>query len=162
MVIRGWVCVAGVAGLVLAGCGCGATASRTTAACRADQLQVRGGRQGGGFQTAHADAELTDLGSPCRLAGAPRLTILDNAGRVLASAPGLTASTTLAHSGHAWLAFSWSNLCRSDPGALRLAVGLPHQGGTVVGGFGGPPDYDYLPGCADRSLPSAIEPLTAW
>ena len=143
----------------------------SAAACRADALSVHGGRQGGGFQSAHADVVFTNVGpAPCRLAGVPTVALLDAQGTALpvqqhtAPAPQATLHgvVLLPRQGTAWLSFSWTNWCGAKPGPLRISVTLPTNGGTVTGDFDGPPDYNYVPGCVQHGQASTIEVLSAY
>jgi hypothetical protein len=135
----------------------GATSTTLTQAsvppCTAAQLTARGGRQGGGFQTAHGDVELTRVGpSECLLDAPPdAIAIVRADGTTLdvRYEPGraTTPPLVLPPGGMADLTVNWANWCGPDPGPLRLRITLPNGGGTLESSFDGPPDYDYLPGC---------------
>jgi hypothetical protein len=133
-------------------------------------LRARGGRQGGGFGTAHADVEFTNLGTtPCMLSGAPTVSVVRSDGSTLPIQSGSASTMTFAAvvlppdlPNAASLTLSWSNWCGTAPGSLILKILLPAGAGTVTAPFKGPPDYDYLSACQSAAEPSLIEILSAY
>ena len=51
----------------------------------------------------------------------------------------------------------WFNWCGPNPGPLKVRLELDGDGVTVQGPFNGPPAYDYVPGCDDKSRPSTLQ-----
>ncbi len=133
-------------------------------------LRARGGRQGGGFGTAHAEVEFTNLGTAaCTLSGAPTVSIMQSDGSALPVRSAAASNMTLAAvvlppdlPNAASLTLSWTNWCGAAPGSLALKIMLPAAAGTVTAPFNGPPDYDYLPACQSAAEPSLIEILSAY
>jgi hypothetical protein len=64
--------------------------------------------------------------------------------------------------GAALLTVYWSNWCGRHLGALRLRLTLPGSGGTLIVPFNGPPDYNYVPGCANHRQASTISVISAY
>lgn len=159
-------------GLTVLAAGSATSTPTSVVACPASWLRIRGGRQGGGgFRTAHADLEFTNVGTaPCRLAGVPAVKVLTAHGTVLpvqqraVPAPqGTPRGVVLTpRQGAAWLGLSWANWCGGAPGPLRISVALAGHEGTVTGGFDGPPDYNFVPGCVQPGQPSTIEVVAAY
>lgn len=139
--------------------------------CLAHSLHIRGGRQGGGFQTAAAAVEITNVGTtPCLLAGVPKVELLNTSGKALPvqqpaqkASPNVTVNDVVLTplGGTASLLLSWRNWCGGNPGPLRVTLTLP-AGDQTTGDFDGPPDYDYVPGCTQASQPSSIEIVSAY
>lgn len=167
------------AGAAVASCGNGttpvrvvqpreSTVSTSPAAampCQPAVLRLKGGRQGGGFQTAHADLEITNAGSSPIFLGAPRgIRVLDARRHRLpiqTTSPTDATSTTgiqLPDHGIVMLVLSWENWCGERHGSLRIQVQFGDHG-TVDGSFNGPPDYDYWPGCINRHQESTLQVL---
>jgi len=156
--------------------GCGASGPNTAestsstsappgsfASCTARQLSVMGGRQGGGFQTAHADVNLKGVTPPdCLLNSAPTAIALvkaDGTTLDVQYAPGTVTKPepVLSPSGVVDLVLSWANWCGTNPGSLTIRISMPNGAGVVEGPFNGPPDYDYLPGCIQPGEPSTLK-----
>jgi photosystem II stability/assembly factor-like uncharacterized protein len=130
--------------------------------CRPGSLRIQGGRQGSASSAA-ADVLVTNVGAQaCRIAGRPRIALLGPGGtrlpvRNVSHGPYVPARTLRAHGGSADLAASWINWCGRPPGPLHIAVTFPHTSRAIRGWFGGPPAYDLVPPCLDRSRPSTIQ-----
>jgi Domain of unknown function (DUF4232) len=138
--------------------------------CTGADLLVRAGREAGGsFGLASATVQFADTAhAPCRLSGAPRVAVLRADGTRLpvrfTVGQRATLQSVLLPSGPHWSAsmtLSWSNWCGADPGTLIVTVRL-RQGGAVTGSFGGPPGYDFVPGCLDKQSPSRLVLLDAY
>jgi hypothetical protein len=132
--------------------------------CTAAQLSASGGRQGGGFRTAHGDIDLRSVAPPeCDLAPPTAITLVNAHGKALdvrylldsASGSALAASS-LGPGDVTDLAVGWSNWCASDPGPLHIRITWSN-GGTTSSPFNGPPDYDYVPGCVNSKQPSTLQ-----
>jgi photosystem II stability/assembly factor-like uncharacterized protein len=130
--------------------------SSSAPSCRAADLQIRGGRMGGGTGTAHADAYFTNVGpAPCSLSGDPVavefLRADGTALPIIAQAPEATPGPPVVlqpgAQDAASLALNWANWCGPAPGPLRIRITLPNGGGAVTGGLDGPPGYDFVPRC---------------
>lgn len=150
--------------LVMAGCSSSSTTSgNVSAGCTASQLSAKGGRQGGGFQTAHGDVELKSIAPPdCFLGEVPsKISLTRSDGKALdvRYEPGKASGQRLllSPSGVADLIVSWANWCGSSPGPLWIRISLPNGDGVIDAPFDGPPDYDYVPGCSNRSQPSTLQ-----
>ena len=150
---------------VMAGCSSKSTLGGTanTPSCTASQLSAAGGRQGGGFQTAHGDIELKSIAPPdCFLGGVPSKIWLvrGDGGRLDVHYEPRRASgqrLLLSPSGVADVIVSWANWCGPSPGPLRIRISLPNGDGVIDAPFDGPSDYDYVPGCGNRSQPSTLQ-----
>jgi len=156
--------------------GCGASASNTGestsstlappgsfASCTAHQLSAMGGRQGGGFQTAHADVELKSVAPPdCLLSSAPTAIALvkaDGTTLDIQYEPGTITEPVprLSPGGVVDLVLNWANWCGANPGSLTIRITVSNGGGVLEGPFNGPPGYDYLPGCIQPGEPSTLK-----
>lgn len=161
-----WVSVALLlaSSTVIAGCSSSSTAGGTvSSSCTASQLSASGGRQGGGFQTAHGDVELKSIAPPdCFLGEVPsKISLVRGDGKALdvRYEPGRASGQRLllSPSGVADLIISWANWCGPSPGSLRVRISLPNGDGVIDAPFDGPPDYDYVPGCSNRSQLSTLQ-----
>jgi len=145
------------------------SASRTTSgqstfpSCTAAQLTASGGRQGGGFQTAHGDVNLRSIAaSDCVLNEVPTAVALikeDGTALDVQYQPGMVTGQPLLLSprGVADLIVSWANWCGANPGPLRIRISLPNGHGVIDSPFNGPPDYNYVPGCIQPGQPSTLQ-----
>jgi len=133
--------------------------------CRTDELRVQGGREGGGFGTAHVDLQITNVGTrSCALPSPSRLAVVDATGGQLPLetggldlAAGASAVALPAH-GRASLVLSWENWCGPRNGALTIQIGFA-RGAVITGSFDGPPDYSYWPDCTTSSKVSMLQVL---
>lgn len=130
--------------------------------CIARQITATGGRQGGGFQTAHGDVELKSISPPdCLLSKPPSaISLVNSDGTVLNveyRAGTVAHPLQLRPGGVVDLEVSWANWCGANPGPLTIHITLPAGGGTIVSSFNGPPDYDFLPGCVSPGEPSTLQ-----
>lgn len=137
------------------------TGPRTAlSSCSSGQLVATGGRQGGGFRTAHADVELKSMSSAgCRLGAPTSVSLLTADGATLPvdyRSPAVGRPAVLHRGSVADLALSWANWCAPDPGPLTIRLAWSDGEGPVDGSFNGPPAYDYVPGCVDRERPSTL------
>ena len=154
-----------VSSAAMAGCSSSSTAGDAArSSCTASQLTaIGGGRQGGGFQTAHGDVELKSVAPPgCFLGEVPsKISLVRTDGGALDVhyEPGRASGQRLLlyPSGQADLTVSWANWCGPNPGPLRIRISLPNGDGVIDAPFDGPPDYDYVPGCGNRSQPSTLQ-----
>jgi hypothetical protein len=137
--------------------------------CTAAMLRIRAGREGDG-PGAHGDIEFTDVArARCVLRGVPKVGIATSAGKSLPVA--LTRATQISEqqvvlvpgrADAADLVVFWSNWCGRPPGPLTVRVTLPADGGTVVGAFDGPPDYDFVPPCLEAHQRSTVSVIGAY
>lgn len=134
--------------------------------CRASELRVQGGRQGGGgFGSASVEIQIVNVGTQsCALPSPSALAIVDTRGErlpievlSLAAAAGASA-VALAPRGQATLTLSWQNWCGRRSGSLRVQVTFAADG-TATGSFDGPPDYNFWPNCITRSKYSILQVL---
>ena len=133
------------------------------APCHVARLTVSGGRQAGGaLGVAHVDIVITNTGRRCRLLGAPEgITVLRARGHALALDLRRTQAANdrpvvLARRGRVYVALAWNNWCRPNPGELVVRLRLPGTSHALTGPFNGPPDYNFVPACLDRSQPSTL------
>jgi hypothetical protein len=162
-----WICAVLLLGssVLEAGCSSSSEAGGSTNApsCTASQLSATGGRQGGGFQTAHGDIELRSAATrKCSLHEVPtNITLLRANGSSLdvryerGNAPG--SHPLLSPSGVATLIVSWDNWCGPNPGPLWIRISLPNRHGVIDTPFDGPPDYNYVPGCQQPGQRSTLQ-----
>ena len=129
----------------------------------ASQLNVHGGRQGGGFVgVALGTIVLTDTSShACVLSGIPSVTLLTAMGMALAIAtvpPVSQADSTafLEPGASATLDVEWSNWCGAPPGPLDVEITPAGGRASERGPFNGPPSYDLVPVCRDATQASTL------
>jgi hypothetical protein len=133
--------------------------------CRASELRVRGGRQGGGFGTASVEIQIVNVGNQrCALPSPSALAVVGKAGEQLPievlsldTAAGASA-ISLAPRAQATLPLSWQNWCGPRSGSLRVQLAFARDG-TTTGPFDGPPDYNYWPNCITRTKHSMLQVL---
>ncbi len=139
-----------------------------TPLCRASQLSVHGGLQGGGFGTALGTVELTNIGgSRCVLSGDPAVALLGTTGTSLAistvpSTSPRTSPIVLEPDGSGRFEFSWANWCGSAPGSLEIDVTMAGSTTALVGALDGPPATAYVPRCENSSSPSTLMVIAAF
>lgn len=139
------------------------SAASSIATCVRESLTVRGGRQGGGATgVAHGDVEIRNLGAaPCTLIAPHSILFLTANRQPLAirftSATSTLPAVTIPPGEAASLGLSWTNWCHDRPGPLTISIVGASLGGTISGTFNGPPDFDFVPACITRTMPSAVQ-----
>jgi len=63
-------------------------------------------------------------------------------------------SMVLPPKGEAELMTNWANWCQAAPGRLKIKVTLPRKAGSPVAPFDGPPNYNVVPKCINKSSDS--------
>jgi hypothetical protein len=145
---------------------------RPVALCHAHSLVVHAGRESDGSSfAASGNVELTNIGrKPCRLSGVPTVAVLRSDGmslglkyRVTNNHPALrSAVLPVGKPGAASMDLVWLNWCGPRPGPLRIRIVLPHNRGTVIASFDGPPAYNFVPSCVSAARSSQLELMAAY
>ena len=149
----------------------GAAASSSAApakippACSASQLNGVGGRQGESMGAAGELILVNVSATSCRLSGVPRLTLYREGspgptGNVLTSSLPSNPVTpvVIKPNGLAALTTYWGNWCGPAVKKLKVIVTLPsRRNGEFAVPFNGPPDYNAMPQCVNRSVSSFFE-----
>jgi hypothetical protein len=133
-----------------------AAVGATIPLCLSSQLNVMGGRQGEAT-TAAGDLVFVNISArPCRLSGVPRLQLVKPSGLALTpisygppSEP--ITSAALSPTSEAELITNWSNWCQVRPSSLNIKITLPGGAGSLVAPFDGPPAYNMVPQCINKS-----------
>ena len=124
--------------------------------CSSSQLNVIGGRQGEATTAAGLLVIVNISAKPCRLSGAPRLQLVKPSGLALTpikyGPPSETiTSAVLSPTSYAELITNWSNWCQIQPSSLNIKITLPAGKGSLVAPFDGPPNYNFVPLCINKS-----------
>ena len=124
--------------------------------CSSSQLNVIGGRQGEATTAAGLLVIVNISAKPCRLSGAPRLQLVKPSGLALTpikyGPPSETiTSAVLSPTSYAELITNWSNWCQNQPSSLNIKITLPDGKGSLVAPFDGPPNYNFVPLCINKS-----------
>jgi hypothetical protein len=136
-----------------------AAVAATVPLCSSSQLNAFGGRQGEATTAAGILVFVNISAKSCTLAGVPRLLLVNSSGvalsRILYKPPSeLMTWVTLPPKGEAELITNWANWCHAAPGLLKLRVTLPHEAGSLIAPFNGPPAHDLVPVCINKSSAS--------
>ena len=133
-----------------------AAAASTIPLCMSSQLNVIGGGQGEAT-TAAGFLEFVNISAkPCRLSGVPRLQLAKPSGLGLTpisyEPPSETmTSAVLTPTSEAELITNWSNWCGVRPSSLNIKITLPGGAGSLLAPFDGPPNYNMVPQCINKS-----------
>ena len=137
------------------GAGSAAVAS-TIPFCSSSQLNVLGGRQGEATTAAGVLVFVNISSKSCRLSGPPRLLLMKPSGLALSpisyrppSEP--IKSAILSPTSEAELITNWDNWCQVRPSSLNIKITLPGDAGSLVAPFDGPPNYNMVPQCINKS-----------
>jgi hypothetical protein len=124
--------------------------------CLSSQLNAMGGRQGENT-TAAGFLEFVNISArPCRLSGVPRLQLVKPSGLGLTPisyGPPAEAMTSavLSPASEGELITNWSNWCGVRPSSLNIKITLLRGAGSLVAPFDGPPNYNFVPLCINKS-----------
>ena len=138
-----------------------AAGASTIPACRSNQLNAVGGRQGESTTAVGNLVIVNVTAKSCSLKGEPSLLLLEPSGLAL---PQIIYGplkepmipVVLPPKGETELITNWANWCHSPPGALKIRLTLPGSAGSLIAPFDGPPDYNYVPGCINKSSASVF------
>lgn len=138
-----------------------AAASASSPACQAKDLAVHGGRQGAPFQSVEGTVVIVNVsthrcvvhvGTPISLIRGSGVRLNVHEFKPTKANP----SILLRAKRSAALILYWDNWCRTNPGPLRISITLAGGAGMATGPFNGPPNYNAVPGCINKTKPSTL------